>query len=229
MLSVLRKGLVYTNISTDIVEHDLDVDADQWNYDEKDVYKGSVDPEYISQGLSVHWLYDDNLKRVGLAEHESNDLAVFKTLWFYDNPFATLYQDPTWKSTGNTLWSKLSNDAYQDYVEGLLIHDEALKSGVLLVTPSMLIEKPTLYTCETCNKKSLASKGMCPHASVSVLDFSKFSLLFLDDDYVIYERSIDPLQQSCDASAEEHSQEDQTALVQPEVLVSQAFPPEVVH
>ena len=67
MLSVLRKGLVYNNISTDIVEHDLDVDADQWSYDGKDVYRGSVDPEYLSKDLNVYWLYNDNLKRVGLA------------------------------------------------------------------------------------------------------------------------------------------------------------------
>jgi len=224
MLSVLRRGLVYTNISTDIVEHDLDVDADQWNYDEKDVYRGSVDPEYITRGLTVHWLYDDNLKRVGLAEHESADLAVFKTLWFYDTPYGTLYQDPTWKSTGNTLWSKMSNDAYQDYLEGLPIHDHALNSGVLLVTPNMLIDAPKLYTCERCNKKSLMSKNICPHASASVLDFSKFSLLFLDDDYVIYERSTQTLPPQSDASAEERSQEDQTELVQPELLVRQAFP-----
>ena len=93
MLSSLRTGLIYTNISTDIVEHDLDVDADQWSYDGKDVYRGSVDPEYLSKDLNVYWLYDDNLKRVGLAEHEAKEPEVFKALWFHDNPFATLYQD----------------------------------------------------------------------------------------------------------------------------------------
>jgi len=213
MLSILRKGLIYNNISTDIVEHDLDVDADQWSYEGKDVYKGSVDPDYLAKDLNVHWLYDDNLKRVGLVEHEAKEPEVFKCLWFYDNPFATLYQDSTWKSTGNTLWSKLSNEAYQDWLEGTNIHDEALKSGLLLVTPKMLMEPPKLYSCEKCGKKSLVAKDNCPQASVSDLDFSQFSILFLDDDFVIYEKLVladQNVTQQCDASAEEQPE------VQPE-------------
>lgn len=189
MQSILRKGLLYTNTSTDIVEHDVDVDADQWSYDNKDVYRGSVDPEYISKGLNVYWLYDDNLKRVGLAEHEAKEPEVFKTLWFHDNPFATLYQDPSWKSTNTTLWSKLSNEAYQDFLEGINIHEEALNSGLLLLTPSMLINMPSLYTCPTCDKKTLVAENNCSHAVVSVLDVSNFSVLFVDDDFVIYEHA----------------------------------------
>lgn len=203
MLSSLRKGLVYTNISSDIVEHDLDIDADQWSYDEKDVYRGSVDPAYISHGLSVHWLYDDDLKRVGLAEHEAKEPEVFKVLWIHDNPFATLYQDTTWKSTGTTLWYKLSNEAYQDYLEGANIRQKALQFGTLLVTPSMLVTPPTLYVCDLCGKKSLTAEDSCPRALGSNLDFSAFSLLFLDDDYVIYERSTDQTQPPFDASAGE--------------------------
>lgn len=203
MLSILRKGVIYNNISSDIVEHDLDVDADQWNYDEKDVYRGSVDPDYLCKGLNVYWLYDDNLKRVGLAEHEAKEPEVFKALWFYDNPFATLYQDPTWKSTQSTLWSKLSNEAYQDFLEGMDVQKEALKSGLLLVTPNMLIERPKLYTCERCGMISLMEKGSCPSASASDLDFSKFSILFLDEDYVIHERVTQP----SDASVQEPSSE----------------------
>jgi hypothetical protein len=217
MLSSLRKGLVYTNISSDIVEHDLDIDADEWCYDGRDVYKGSVDPAYISHGLSVHWLYDDTLKRVGLAEHDAKEPEVFKALWFYDSPFATLYQDPTWKSTGNTLWSKLSNEAYQDYLEGVNIRDEALNSGLLLVTPIMLIEKPTLYTCDSCGKKSLTAENKCSHVLGSEIDFSTFSLLFLDEDYVIHERSPDSItEQPSDASAEERSAQPVDSSVQEE-------------
>jgi hypothetical protein len=188
MFSVLRKGLVYTNISSDIVEHDLDVDADQWHYDGKDVYRGSLDTDYLSNGLNVYWLYDDNLKRVGLAEHEAKEPEVFKTLWFYDNPFATLYQDPNWKSTGSTLWSKLSNEAYQDYLEGLDIQTAALNSELLLVNPKMLINPPKLYTCEHCGKKSLMAENSCSRVLVSDLDFSQFSIFFVDSDFVIYER-----------------------------------------
>lgn len=207
MLSILRKGLIYNNISTDIVEHDLDVDADQWSYDGKDVYRGSVDPDYLAKDLNVYWLYDDNLKRVGLVEHEAKEPEVFKPLWFHDNPFATLYQDSTWKSTGSTLWSKLSNEAYQDFLEGMNVQDEALNSGLLLVTPKMLMRPPKIYSCEHCGKKSLMSGNVCSRASVSDLDFSQYSVLFLDDDFVIYEKVVsDPLgstKQQCGASAGE--------------------------
>lgn len=188
MLSLLRKGLIYDNISTDIVEHDLDVDADQWSYDGKDVYKGSIDPDYLCRDLNVHWLYDDNLKRVGLVEHEAKEPEVFKCLWFHDNPFATLYHDPSWKSTGSTLWSKLSNEAYQDWLEGMNIHDKALDCGLLLVTPKILMSPPKIYSCDYCGKKSLVEGNSCSHASVSDLDFSEFSILFLDDDFLIYEK-----------------------------------------
>lgn len=205
MLSILRSGLVYKDISSDIVEHDLDIDADQWNYDNKDVYRGSVDPEYVSYGLNVYWLYDDNLMRVGLAEHEAKEPEVFKTLWFRSNPFATLYQDDSWESTGSTLWSKLSNEAYQDFLEGMNVHDKAINSGVLLATPSMIIEKPKLYTCEKCNKKSLAKERSCSQALCSDLDFSQFSILFLDEDYILYKKSVKP--QADDASSEEQTEQ----------------------
>jgi hypothetical protein len=211
MLSILRKGLIYDNISTDIVEHDLDVDADQWSYDGKDVYRGSIDPDYLCKDLNVYWLYDDNLKRTGLVEHEAKNPEVFKCLWFYDNPFATLYQDPSWKSTGSTLWSKLSNEAYQDWLEGMNIYDEALRPGLLLVTPKILVNPPKVYSCEDCGKKSLREGSICSHASVYDLDFSKFSILFLDEDFILYEKCSDPLgstiTQQCDASSGEQPEE----------------------
>lgn len=192
MFSLLRKGLVYINLSSDIVEHDLDIDADQWSYDEKDVYRGSIDPEYIKHNLNVYWLYDDDSKRIGLAEHEQDDPVIFKSLWFYDNPYATIFQDSSWKSTGTTLWSRLSNEAYQDCLDTdfKLVSYKALNSGTLLITPEMLINKPNLYTCEKCNKKSLTASDNCHQALVSNLDFSQFSILFLDDDFVIYEKSM---------------------------------------
>jgi hypothetical protein len=204
MFSVLQKGLVYKNISSDIVEHDLDIDADQWSYSGRDVYRGSIDPEYINHGLNVYWLYDDNSKRIGLAEHSISDQSIFNCLWFHDNPYATLLQDESWKTTGKTIWSKLSNEAYQDSLESdfKLVSLEALNSGILLITPDMLINKPDLYTCEKCGKKSLMAKDNCPQASVSILDFSQFSILFLDDDFVIYEKST-MLQQQPDASVQE--------------------------
>jgi hypothetical protein len=204
MFSLLRKGLLYSNLSSDIVEHDLDIDADQWSYDGRDVYRGSIDPEYIKHNLNVYWLYDDDSKRVGLAEHDPDDQAIFKSLWFYDNPYASLFQDSSWKTTGVTLWSKLSNEAYQDCLDTdfKLVTLHALNSGVLLITPEMLINKPDLYTCEKCNKKSLMASDNCHQALVSVLDFNQFSILFLDDNFVIYEKSTELLQQP-DASEQE--------------------------
>ena len=211
MFSVLRKGLVYQNISSDIVEHDLDMDADQWSYDNRDVYRGAIDSEYVSHGLNVHWLYDDNSMRIGLAEHDSSDPANFAVLWFYDNPFATLFQDNAWKSSGTTLWSKLSNEAYQDCLESdfKCVSDLALSSGVVLMTPSMIVKKPDLYTCEVCGKKSLIKSNVCSTVSISDLDFSQFSILFLDDDFVLYDKPTPPLQH--DASVQEQPKVQQSS------------------
>jgi len=205
MFSLLRKGLIYTNISSDIVEHDLDIDADQWSYDGKDVYRGSLDSEYMDDKLNVYWLYDDNSKRIGLAEHDVNEPEIFKALWFRENPYATLYQDDSWKSTERTLWSKLSNEAYQDCLENDFtnVADVALNSGTLLITPELLINNPDVYSCEKCGKKSLMKSNICSTASVSSLDFNQFSILFLDDNFVIYSKQL------CDASSQE-PQEEQT-------------------
>jgi len=216
MFSLLRKGLVYTNLSPDIVEHDLDIDADQWSYDGKDVYRGSIDPEYIKHNLNVYWLYDDDSKRIGLAEHDPDDRVIFKSLWFYDNPYATLFQDSSWKSTGATIWSKLSNEAYQDSLDTdfKLVSLQALNSGVLLITPEMLINKPDLYTCEKCNKKSLMASDNCHEALVSILDFNQFSILFLDDDFVIYEKCNVITQQPDVSEQEQPELQDELAVPQ---------------
>uniref|UniRef100_A0A6C0ERE3 Uncharacterized protein n=1 Tax=viral metagenome TaxID=1070528 RepID=A0A6C0ERE3_9ZZZZ len=221
MFSLLRKGLIYKNISSDIVEHDLDIDADQWSYDEKDVYRGSIDSEYLEHKLNVYWLYDDNSKRIGLAEHEIDEPEVFKALWFRENPYAMLYQDDTWKSTETTLWSKLSNEAYQDCLENdfTTVSDLALSSGTLLMTPELLINKPDLYSCEKCGKKSLMAKNCCSQALVSILDFSQFSILFLDDNFVIYEK----LTPQCDAFEQEQLEEQPELPDQKELMDEQTL------
>lgn len=203
MFSILRKGLVYKNISPDIVEHDLDIDVDQWSYDQKDVYRGSIDSEYISHKLNVYWLYNDDSMRIGLAEHDADDPAIFKALWFYENnPYATLFQDPSWKSSNETLWSKLSNEAYQDLLEDDFksVSDVCLNSGRMLITPSMLIETPEIFECETCGKKSLTKSKSCLNSSASSVEFSQFSIFFLDDDFVIYSKPSSEAQQPHDAS-----------------------------
>lgn len=212
MFSTLRKGFVYTDISPDIVEHDLDVDADQWSYDDKDVYRGSFDPRYTSEGLNVYWLYDDNLKRIGLAEHDSEDPEVYKALWFYENAFATLTQDTNWKSTGKTIWSKLTNEAYQDCLEDdfKTVHNKCLSSGVLLVTPEILQKNPDIYRCSKCSKKSLIKENVCS----PVLDSSSVSILFVDDDFIVYERDRGVLlpTQQCGAYDHRPAQEELQAV-----------------
>jgi hypothetical protein len=223
MFSLLRKGLVYTNISPDIIEHDLDNDADQWSYDGKDVYRGSLDSDYIAHKLNVYWLYDDDSKRVGLAEHDIDEPEVFKALWFRENPYATMYQDDTWKSTQTTLWSKLSNEAYQDCLENdfASVSDLAINSGTLLITPDLLINSPVVYSCEKCGKKSLMKSNVCSTASVSSLEFNQFSILFLDDNFVLYEKSTPP----CVASSQEPQEEQLELADQEECLDEQSRHP----
>ena len=225
MFSLLRKGLVYQNVSSDIVEQDLDVDAEQWSYSERDVYRGNPITEYLKYNLNVYWLYDDNSMRVGLAEHELDSDEIFRSLWFFDNPFATLTQDERWKSTEKTFWSLLSNEAYQDCLENDFknVEDLAIQSGVLLMTPKRLIEAPSIYECETCGKKTLSGSSNCLNAKISVLDASNYSICFLDDDFVIHKRITEPR----DALHEEPSaQQEQKADRQESVDVQTPQPRE---
>jgi hypothetical protein len=189
MFSSLRTNLIYTNISEDIVEHDLDIDSDLWNYDGIDVYRGSFDPEYSNQNLQVYWLYDETSKRVGLAEHELDDPEIFTALWFKDTPFGTLFQEDGWKSKNTTLWSMMSNEAFQDCLEDEFknVKDWALRGGKLLIMPSMLRTRMKLHTCEMCGKKSLTEMKNCSVVKETFLDFNNYSILFLDDSFVLYD------------------------------------------
>ncbi len=185
MFSQLRKGLVYTDTSPDILEHDEDIDADLWMYDDRDVYRGTFDPRYTEHNLKVYWLYDDSLNRVGLAEHEMDEHQIYKVLWFHDNPFATLYQNPEWKSEEKTIWSMMSNEAYQDCLDDdfKTIFDRCLSSKYRLVTPSMLISPPSIYECKKCGKQSV-SKFTC--SNVIEKPYFTDNLIFVDESMVIY-------------------------------------------
>lgn len=211
MFSKLRKNIVYTDISSDIIEHDEDMDGELWNYDDIDVYRGSFDPRYTCEGLHVYWLYDDNLKRVGLAEHEIDSPEVYKVLWFRDTPFGTLFQEDGWISKNSTLWSLLSNEAYQDCIEDDFksVQDWALRSGTLLMTPKMCIQKPKVYTCTTCGKKSLSELKNCLAVETTDLEFSQFSILFLDDSFVLYEAPKDSTVHQQPYACEVQAQEEQ--------------------
>ena len=147
MYSILKPDLLYTDLSTDIVEHDDDLEVYKWEYDGKEVYRGTHDPRYLKHNLTVYCLYDDNLKRVGLVEHDADEPEIYEVLWFYDNPFARFYQNPEWKSTEKTVWSMLSSEAYQDCLEDdfKTIVERCLSSKYRLVTPEMLFKENKVY------------------------------------------------------------------------------------
>jgi predicted RNA-binding Zn-ribbon protein involved in translation (DUF1610 family) len=187
MYSILRPELLYTNLSTEIVEHDDDIEVYKWEYDGQDVYRGSLDPQYMKYNLNVYSLYDENLKRIGIVEHDADELEIYEVLWFYDNPFARFYQTPEWKSSGKTLWSMLSNEAYQDCLEDdfKTVIEKCISSKYRLVTPEMIIRPPTLYTCSACGKESILPLKKCKSVTESPY-FSATNYLYIDDSFVIY-------------------------------------------
>jgi hypothetical protein len=198
MLSRLRKDLIYTDTDPDVLEHDDDLDAEMYTYDKRQVYRGRYDPRYTSLELDVHWLYDENSKRVGLVEYESGDFNKFSVLWYYNNPYATLLQDPNWKSTGKTLWSMLSEEAYQDCLEDDFknVVEKSLYSPYRLVFPSTYFKALNIYECENCKKRTLTLENACPTAKKVEPSYS--SILFLDDSFILYEHFTEKTQEPHD-------------------------------
>jgi hypothetical protein len=219
MYSILRPELLYTNLSPDVVEHDNDIEVYTWEYDGQEVYRGSIDLQYMKYNLNVYSLYDENLKRVGLVEHDADDLEIHQVLWFYDNPFARFYQNPEWKSAERTLWSMLTSEAYQDCLEDdfKTVVERCLTSKYRLVTPEMLINPPMLYKCASCGKQSLSPLKNCK--SVETHNYFSFkNFLYVDDSFIIYEPPSD--HQLPDASYEQAPKEEEQAaqlLAQPEL------------
>lgn len=194
MFSLLRRGLLYTDTNPDIVEHDEDIDANEWSYEGRDVYRGQVDPRYKDSNLEVHWLYDNDINKVGLVEYDSYDPEIFAVLWFKNNDYATLFQDDRWVSKEKTLWSVMPHEAYLDCLEDDFntLFDRCLSSKYRLVTPKLLQNPPIVYSCSNCSKQSL--KPLKCHEKYIEKNnyFSYGSFLFIDDSYVLYERSIQP-------------------------------------
>ena len=174
MYSILRPTLLYTDISTDIAENDEDHDASEWAYSDKTVYRGALDISYKNQGLDVFWLYNEELTRVGLAEHESGNHAVFETLWFRESPFGTLFQED-WK-TGETVFSMMSSEAYQDCVDS----DILLKGVNRLVLPRYLTEGfPSIYECA-------CGTSFSPMCSAVKKTVKITNPIFIDESFVVY-------------------------------------------
>lgn len=191
MFSMLRRGLVYHDINPDIVEHDEDIDAVEWSYDNKDVYRGRADPRYTNSGLDVYWLYDNDINKIGVVEYEKNDPTIFSVLWFKDNKYATLFQDDRWVSKNKTIWSIMPYEAYLDCLEDdfSTLFDRCLSSKYRLVTPEMLYNPPIIYSCSKCNKQSLKEFNCHGQYIKKTNYFDYNSFLFIDDSYILYERS----------------------------------------
>jgi hypothetical protein len=214
MFSLIRKGLIYKDINPEIVEHDEDIDGTEWCYDDRDVYRGQIDPRYTKADLDVYWLYDSDINKVGLVEYEKEDPTIFSVLWFRDNAYATLFQDDRWVSKEKTLWSILPYEAYLDCLEDDFntLFDRCLSSKYRLVTPKFLQNPPTVYSCSNCHKQSI--KPLKCHEKYIQKNnyFDCSSFLFIDDSYILYER---PMKTSQNASSLQE-QPEQPEFVQQE-------------
>lgn len=181
MYSILKPDYVYRDISEDIADHDDDYDAEEWNYNGRDVYRGSLDRSFE---WNVYWLYDD-VKRVGLAEHDPENPEIFHALWFRDNAFSTLFQED-WKTKDATIWSILSNEAYQDCLEDdfKTVIDRTLDTNIRIVTPSMIQNMPEIHECTKCGKKSILSLNGCSEIKRPYI--ADCSVLFVDESFIMY-------------------------------------------
>lgn len=153
MFSRLVPSFVYTDVSPDVVETDLDVMSDLWTMDGRDVYRGVRDPRYTH--ANVYWLYDESMERVGCAEHNLRDHADVRLLWFQDDEFGTLLQEDGWTTDGD-LWSKAPRQTFERAVnEGWTTPESflraCLKGPSRVVTTDMIITKPTAPYCAACN------------------------------------------------------------------------------
>ena len=187
MDSRLDARVFYEDVSDDVTEHDVDVMSDLWNMDGRDVYRGSRDPRYTH--ANVYWLYDEDLRRVGLTEHSVTDHADFRILWFYESGFATFMQEEGW-TTGPNVWSILPSHVYERcFSEGwttpATLLEQCLDSPYRIVTPEMLVSLPKVYSCDSCKTSSLSP--VCVSNQLKPLDFpDKAKIVFVDDDLVIH-------------------------------------------
>ena len=180
----MRPSLLYRDISEDITEHDENVDAEEWSYSGITVYRGSLDMSYKDHNVDVYSLYSEDLRRIGIAEHDSDDHSIFNSLFFYETPFGTLMQEPGWKSSEKTVWSLMSPEAYQDYADTEFNKIILKAEGVLIPLSFLISGIPDVYECLECGKKSFS-----PITCVSVKK-SKLVLYsnpyFIDESFIIY-------------------------------------------
>ena len=188
MQSILDPKVIYTDLSRDIVEHDVDVVSDLWNMDGRDVYRGSRDRQYAH--ANVYWLYTEDLERVGLVEHSLTDNADFRILWFHDTPFATLLQEEGW-TNDQSVWSILSRPAVEmflaeDWTTPTLLLNACLYGPTRILTVDMVLNPPVIYRCSVCGAKS-TKKTECEEFQIqNELDFpDQRKIVFIDDDLYV--------------------------------------------
>jgi hypothetical protein len=174
MYSLLEPSLLYEDLSPDVIENDEDHEASEWEYSNKLVFRGALDTQYISKGLDVYSLYNEESERIGIVEHRSENHAEFKVLWFSENPWNTLFQEE-WKQ-GLSLYSLLSPEAYEDSTD----LDILLKGHERLVLPKYIYQGfPSVYEC----KCSLSfSKTRNCQTKKKVLR----EPIFIDDSFILY-------------------------------------------
>jgi hypothetical protein len=192
MQSILDPKVLYTDLSRDIVENDVDVVSDLWNMDGRDVYRGSRDRHYSH--ANVYWLYTEDLERVGLVEHSLENQADFRILWFQDNPFATLLQEE-WTSE-QSIWSVLSRPAVEMFLAEDWTTPETLLKGCLhgptrILTVDMVLNKPVIYHCSVCGSKTMKKTECAEFQTQIELDFpDQAKIIFIDDDLYVCEPPI---------------------------------------
>jgi hypothetical protein len=188
MESLLVPGFVYTDISPDITETDIDIVSDLWTMDGREVYRGVRDPRYTH--ANVHWLYDEDLQRVGCAEHALDNAGDMRLLWFHESPFATLLQEDGWTIEGD-LWSRIPQAPFERFlnegwttVESIL--EQCLAGPVRVLTPAMLQRLPRMYTCTHCGRKSLRASPYCAMVE-GTLDVPQLEkVLFVDEELLLH-------------------------------------------
>ena len=194
MQSILDPKVIYTDLSRDIVEHDVDVVSDLWNMDGRDVYRGSRDRQY--EHANVYWLYTEDLERVGLVEHSLENQADFRILWFQDNPFATLLQEEGWISE-QSIWSVLSRPAVEmflaeDWTSPSSLLNACLHGPTRILTVEMVLNKPIVYRCSVCGGKSMKKTECAEFQTQMELDFpDQRKIIFIDDDLYVCEPPAD--------------------------------------
>ena len=167
-----------------IADFDLNTDIEEYNYDGRAVYRGNMDPEYSKDGRKVYWLYDDENKRVGLAEHTGDQHVC---LWYRDNVFSTLLQED-WSVYDETVWQIMSETAYDDCIRnGYTVNDLKVRTQALqIVMPSDIVRAEFPRTCMRCF--SAIEKGYpgCVADDNEKGSLTLFDTLFMDEDGTIY-------------------------------------------